>query len=94
MAIDEDPEGHEIDALAATVSFAGRRVVEIGCGEGRLTARYARAAASVIAIDPDAEAVAALAAERIPHVDARALGVEELALAPASADIVLFAWSL
>ncbi|HJZ71051.1 MAG TPA: methyltransferase domain-containing protein [Vicinamibacterales bacterium] len=94
MAIDEDPEGYEIAALAGAVSFAGRRVLEIGCGEGRLTARYAAAAANVIAIDADAEAVAALAAERMPNVDARALGVEQLDLAPHSADIVLFAWSL
>lgn len=94
MAITEDPEGYEIRALADAVSFAGCRVLEIGCGEGRLTARYAPAARTVIAIDPDADAVAALAAEKMPNVDARVLGVEQLDGAGASADIVLFAWSL
>jgi 16S rRNA A1518/A1519 N6-dimethyltransferase RsmA/KsgA/DIM1 with predicted DNA glycosylase/AP lyase activity len=94
MAITEDPEGYEIRALAGAVSFAGRRVLEIGCGEGRLTARYAAEAAAVIAIDPDADAVAALAAERMPNVVARALGVEELDVPPHSADVVVFAWSL
>ena len=94
MAIDEDPEGHEIVALDALVpSFALRRVVEIGCGDGRLTRRYAGAAASVIAIDPDAEAVAELAAE-LPDVDARAIGIDQLVLPAESVDIVLFAWSL
>jgi 16S rRNA A1518/A1519 N6-dimethyltransferase RsmA/KsgA/DIM1 with predicted DNA glycosylase/AP lyase activity len=93
MSIAEDPEGHEIVALAATVSFASRRVIEIGCGDGRLTRRYAHSAASVTAIDPDARAVADLARE-LPQVDARAVGIDGLVLPPQSADIVLFAWSL
>src|SRR5438093_10836514 len=71
MAIVEDPEGHEAEAFDATgVSFASRRVLEIGCGDGRLTKRYAPQAASVIAIDPDRNAVAQLAAE-LPTVDVR-----------------------
>ncbi len=94
MAIEEDPEGHEIDALQKVVpSFASRRVLEIGCGDGRLTRRYAIDAGSVIAIDPDAAAVARLSAA-LPRVDARAIGVDVLALPPRSVDVVLFAWSL
>ena len=94
MAIDEDPEGHEIIALSAMVpSFAGCRVVEIGCGDGRVTRRYAGAAESVIAIDPDARAVGELAGT-LSNVDARAIGVNELMLPPHSVDVVLFAWSL
>jgi acetaldehyde dehydrogenase (acetylating) len=58
-----------------------------------LTRRYARSAASVIAIDPDADAIADLARE-LPSIDARAIGIEGLVLPPQSADIVLFAWSL
>ena len=94
MAIREDPEQHEIAALAALVpSFAGLHVVEIGCGDGRLTRRYAAQAASVLAIDPDEIAVAALAGA-IENVDARALPIEELSLPPQSADVVLFSWAL
>ncbi len=94
MAVYEDPEEHEIAALGAMVpSFAGYKVVEIGCGDGRLTRRYAHMAASVVALDRDAEAVATLAGT-LPNVDARAIGVEELVLAPHSVDVVLFAWSL
>jgi 16S rRNA A1518/A1519 N6-dimethyltransferase RsmA/KsgA/DIM1 with predicted DNA glycosylase/AP lyase activity len=94
MAIEEDPEEHELDALRAVVSFDGRRVLEIGCGDGRLTLRYAHAAASVVAIDPDEESVAALAAERLPNVEARAIAADGIDLAPRSVDVVLFAWSL
>jgi 16S rRNA A1518/A1519 N6-dimethyltransferase RsmA/KsgA/DIM1 with predicted DNA glycosylase/AP lyase activity len=94
MAIVEDPEDHEIAELrAVAVSFASRRVLEIGCGDGRLTRRYAHDAASIIAIDPDADAVAELRQE-MPRVDARAIGVEELDLPEHSVDVVLFAWSL
>jgi 16S rRNA A1518/A1519 N6-dimethyltransferase RsmA/KsgA/DIM1 with predicted DNA glycosylase/AP lyase activity len=94
MAIDEDPEEHELAAIDAIVpSFASRRVVEIGCGDGRLTRRYAAEAASVIAVDPDADGIAELAQE-LPHVDARAIGIDELVLPAQSVDIVLFAWSL
>jgi 16S rRNA A1518/A1519 N6-dimethyltransferase RsmA/KsgA/DIM1 with predicted DNA glycosylase/AP lyase activity len=94
MAIVEDPEDHELAALdAVAVSFASRRVLEIGCGDGRLTKRYAADAASVVAIDPDADAIAELRRE-LPGVDARAIGVEELDLADHSVDVVLFAWSL
>jgi 16S rRNA A1518/A1519 N6-dimethyltransferase RsmA/KsgA/DIM1 with predicted DNA glycosylase/AP lyase activity len=94
MAIDEDPEEHEAAAFEACgVSFTGRRVLEIGCGDGRVTERYARAAASVIAIDPDADAVSDLAAA-LPMVDARPISIDELSIPPHSVDIVLFTWSL
>ena len=90
----EDPEEHEAAALRALhTSFAACRVLEIGCGDGRLTRRYAAGAASVIAIDPDADAVADLRIE-LPAVDARAIGIEDLVLPAHSIDVVLFAWSL
>jgi len=94
MAIDEDPEEHEVAALAAMVaSFARLRVVEIGCGDGRLTRRYAFDADSVVAIDPDEEAIAQIAAD-LPGVDARAIGYDALVLPAQSVDLVLFTWSL
>ena len=94
MAIDEDPENHEIVALAtAGVSFAARRVLEIGCGDGRLTRRYAHLAASVIAIDSDADAISQLARE-LASVDARSTAFGDLTLSERSVDIVLFSWSL
>ena len=94
MPIREDPDGHEIAALAsAGASFAGRRVLEIGCGDGRLTGRYAHKAASILAIDPDPDAIARLAAEW-PAIDARAIPIDRLQLPPRSVDVVLFSWSL
>lgn len=55
VAILEDPEEHETAALLHIVpSIVGARVLEIGCGDGRLTERYAHSARSIIAVDPDA----------------------------------------
>ena len=94
MSLTEDPEGHEITALTQVVpSFAGLHVVEIGCGDGRLTRRYATQAASVVAIDPDTAAIDDLR-RTLSEVDARAMGIEHLEMPSHSVDVVLFAWSL
>jgi 16S rRNA A1518/A1519 N6-dimethyltransferase RsmA/KsgA/DIM1 with predicted DNA glycosylase/AP lyase activity len=94
VAIIEDPEEHEVAALkAAAPPFTGARVLEIGSGSGRLTEIYAPDAASVIAIDPDPEAIDELR-EALPSVTAHATGIEAFTLPPRSVDIVLFAWSL
>jgi 2-polyprenyl-3-methyl-5-hydroxy-6-metoxy-1,4-benzoquinol methylase len=58
MAVRIDPEGNEIDALFDLVEVEGREVLEIGCGDGRLTRRYADRAAHVTAIDPFEDAIA------------------------------------
>ena len=92
--IEEDPEEYELAALRAVwTPSAACRVLEIGAGDGRLTRRYATQVTSIIAIDPDAAAIAELRQE-FPHIDARAIGVEALTLPDSSVDVVLFAWSL
>jgi ubiquinone/menaquinone biosynthesis C-methylase UbiE len=48
-----DPERREVRLLRRHVPLAGARVLEIGCGNGRLTQRIAGAAASMISIDPN-----------------------------------------
>ena len=94
MALTEDPEGNEARALSRMVpSFTGLRVLEVGCGDGRVTRHFATDALSVVAIDPDADAIAALQADW-PAVDARAIGVADLELPPRSIDVAIFSWSL
>ncbi len=90
-----DPEGHEpaaLDALAP--DLIGARVLEIGCGNGRLTRRYARRTGSVLAIDPDADAIAAFERDRPANVTVAAVGVDQLSSPPASFDLVLLSWAL
>jgi 2-polyprenyl-3-methyl-5-hydroxy-6-metoxy-1,4-benzoquinol methylase len=50
-----DEDGVERAAIARVVALEGKRVLDGGCGEGRLTAFAAGYAASVYAFDPSAE---------------------------------------
>ena len=53
MSVQKDPEQNETRYLRRYADFSGKRVIEVGCGEGRLTWRYARAAAHVAGVDLD-----------------------------------------
>lgn len=92
----QDPEGREVAALHALLpALSGSRVLEIGCGDGRLTRRYAGQARSVLAIDPDAAAIASLKEEPPPGaVEARAIGIDGIDFPARAFDVVLFSWSL
>ena len=59
MDISIDPERNEINSLLEFVGdLAGKRVLEIGAGSGRLTWRYASNAGEVVGIDPNSERIA------------------------------------
>jgi ubiquinone/menaquinone biosynthesis C-methylase UbiE len=98
MTIRRDPERLEILALDTMLpDLAGRRVLEVGCGDGRLTRRYAHRAGSVLAIDPDPSRIAALQENRPGgNVTARAVGLldDDLNLPDRSVDALIFSWSL
>ena len=49
-----DPEGVELSHLVAACPLPGNRMLEIGCGAGRLTWQYAGLTGQVVGIDPDA----------------------------------------
>jgi ubiquinone/menaquinone biosynthesis C-methylase UbiE len=91
----QDPEKHEAAALLARLPPHCRRVVEIGCGDGRLTRRYAAHVESVLAIDPDEASTAAFRSGGMePNVDLRTMTVDRLELPDSSVDVVLFSWAL
>jgi ubiquinone/menaquinone biosynthesis C-methylase UbiE len=93
-----DPEGTHLAALRRLGDFHGRRVLEMGCGDGRLTAGIARDAEHVLAFDPDADRVAearrTLPAELADRVSFRVASGKEIEIEPHSFDIVVFSWSL
>lgn len=99
MAITIDPSGRELRALERVTRWRGLRVLEVGCGDGRLTLRLARlGAAKIRSIDPDARSVRSARA-RIPHrlirrIDYRVGHAERLPYRANEFDCVVFAWAL
>ena len=93
MPTELDPAGLEPQAVFDTVEFHGARVLELGCGNGRLTGRYAAAARSVVGIDSNEEEIRS--ASGLPN-NARLLCASGMALpfAARQFDIVWFASSL
>ena len=47
-----DPTGIEPQVLLSAAEFRGARVLEIGCGDGRLTFRYAAVPSRVVGFEP------------------------------------------
>ena len=93
-----DPEGRELEALASVVDLEGLRVLDVGCGDGRLVWRIAPAAESVLGIDVDGELIETAIRETPLKlrgtVEFRESSVVELDEPPARFDLVFFTWSL
>jgi 2-polyprenyl-3-methyl-5-hydroxy-6-metoxy-1,4-benzoquinol methylase len=94
-----DPAGDELAALERIgVDFDGLRVLDVGCGDGRMVWRIADRAESVVGVDPDEERIE-LAREATParlahKVDFRTESVVDVEDPPSSFDLVFFTWSL
>ena len=94
----KDPEGFEKKTLLKYADFADSRVLEIGCGEGRLTWKYAAASGLTVGLDPDFDSLRVARADCPPDLRGR------VHLARASAyhipfskekfDVAILAWSL
>jgi 2-polyprenyl-3-methyl-5-hydroxy-6-metoxy-1,4-benzoquinol methylase len=88
----------EATAIAELVSLDGKRVLDVGCGEGRLTSFAAARAATVYAFDPDGKNVAAarrsLTSEQRRRVRFAVHDAEALNLPRERFDVALCGWSL
>ena len=97
-AVRSDPEDAETAALRALIDFTGLRVLEVGCGDGRLTWRYADRAAQVVAIDPDADDIATASEDCPPalrsRVELHVSRLEDFLPPTEKFDLALLSWSL
>ncbi|HEY2980791.1 MAG TPA: class I SAM-dependent methyltransferase [Anaerolineales bacterium] len=98
MALRIDPEKNEVRALQQVTDWRGKRVLEVGCGDGRLTQRLARLGAHVEAIDPDAERIREARKNMPKGLRARvhySVGnASKLKYRNGSFDLVVFSWVL
>jgi len=100
MPVAEDPEGISARAIQDFVDLKDKRILEIGCGKGRLTFPLAEVASHITAIDPlagDIETAIEVTPDKLKgKIDFSAAGIKEFALPPGSPqfDIGLFTWSL
>jgi ubiquinone/menaquinone biosynthesis C-methylase UbiE len=94
----KDPENKEGKILHQFVDVADKTILEIGCGEGRLTWKYAKDAKQVFAFDHDLDAL------RIARADCPVDLHKQVHFANADSthlpfskekfDIAILAWSL
>lgn len=100
MNIHIDTRPNEASILHKLVNFNGKRVLEIGSGDGRMTWYYAQRAISVLAIDPNKDVIDR-ALEKQPanvhaQVDFLQTTIEDLVVPPGEPgfDVAMFTRSL
>jgi SAM-dependent methyltransferase len=82
-----DPDGHLLAAMRARAPWAGRTLLDLGCGSGYWLGGYASEAAEVIGVEPDPRLLP-LAAGRDPRVRVLHGSAEHIPLADQSVDVV------
>jgi len=83
----------DIPKIEEFVELNGKSLLEVGCGDGRLTALLAGKAEIITAIDPDESSIEA-ARTNVPGVNFLIGSGENMDFASDSFDIVLFSYSL
>lgn len=92
-----DPEEIEKRYLSQMAELTGARVLEIGCGDGRLIWQYATSTSKVFGVDPNCSRIAEAARSRPKSIAGKVhLSVAEgeaLSFVDKSFDGAIFAWS-
>ena len=93
-----DPEGTESAIIHELVDFSGADVLEVGCGDGRLTWRYAEAAAMVLAMDTNGEKIARATGATPASLRSKksflVADIADVELSPDAYDVAILAHSL
>ena len=97
MAAQIDPERTETTTLQRFADFTGKRVLEVGSGDGRLTWRYANAARLVAGIDLETDDLRVALLDRPANLAQKAVFARadavHLPFQAGTFDMALFAWS-
>ena len=98
MPLQKDLERNESKYLHNFADFTAKRVLEVGCGEGRMTWQYANAADTTIGIDPDRDALRIARVDRPYDLEGKThfacAASEYLPFSKETFDIAVLAWSL
>ena len=90
-----DPYGQFIKEITAHCDLSGKTILEVGCGQGRITRDLARHARRVVALDPDEGALqtarSRINAENVAFLRCRG---ESLAFPEGCFDLVIYSLSL
>jgi ubiquinone/menaquinone biosynthesis C-methylase UbiE len=93
-----DPEENETRVLHELCDFSRKDVLEVGCGDGRLTWRYANGVRSVLGLDPNPEwierAIASTPESLKPVVRFRVGDITRTRLPKEAYDVAILSWSL
>jgi len=105
--VQKDPEGFERKILHGFVDVKDKHVLEVGCGEGRLTWKYAGASSLTVGFDPDHDALRVARADMITHLHESArdksrgtpvhfanASASNIPFSKETFDIAILAWSL
>ncbi len=86
----------EVDTVRDLVDVAGKRVLEMGCGDGRFTLLYARDAGYVLGVDPAREEIREARRSRPGELAKRVQFRVAKTISPPRRrfDVALFSWSL
>jgi ubiquinone/menaquinone biosynthesis C-methylase UbiE len=98
MSLQKDPEGFEKRILHKFADFSNKRILEVGCGEGRLTWKYSATSGFTIGFDPDHDALRIAQADSPSdlrgHVHFAQASASHIPFSKETFDIAILAWSL
>lgn len=98
MTIQKDTERNESKYLHTFADFRNKHVLEVGCGEGRMTWQYAKETRTTTGIDLDTDALRIAQVDRASDLEHKVLftcaASEYLPFSKETFDIAILAWSL